>query len=401
MTGFVQSRWNRVAGPMFLLLTAGPAAAADAEGVMGGLELHAFISQGHVHTTANRFMGDSENGSFDFREIGASFSLRLASSWLVSAQVLSRKAGEMSNDSPDLDYALVDFTAHASDRWRAGLIAGRFKNPIGLYNDTRDVPFTRPSVFLPQSIYWEKLRDIMLSSDGAQGYAEYYRGRHGLFLQLGVGRLSPDENLEWAYLGRDWPGSYEPDGPSLVGRLLYELDGGRLRLALSGFSGDLRFDADPGALPGSGNTRVGYRVASFQYNTEAWSLTAEYMQEPVEWRGFTPPQFNNRGTADGYYLQGTWRPAPDWELLLRYDAAFLDRNDRDGRKQSARDGLPAHHYYSKAWSLGVTWQPTGGFMLRAQFDRVDGTAFLSSRENDGPAPEGRWNMLSLLVSLGF
>lgn len=402
MTAYEQSKWNRLAA-LLLAVAPGLAFAGENPEWLERLQLHAFLSQGYVNTTHNRFMGDSEEGSLDFREAGVNLSLRPSPHWLFSAQLLSRKAGEMSNGSVNLDYGLVDFTPFSSEAWRIGVIGGRFKNPVGLYNDTRDVPFTRPSVFLPQSIYWEKLRDIMLSSDGGQFHGELFHGRHSLLLQLGIGRFTTNENLEWAYLGNDWPGAFENDGLSRVGRLQYEFEEGRVRLALSGIEANLRFEAEPGPpTVGSGKTRIDYWVASFQYNAERWSLTAEYMREPVEWESYLLPTLNGSGQAEGYYLQGTWRATEEWEVLLRYDAAYLDRHDRDGSRQSSLSGLPAHLYFSRIWSLGLTWYITSHMMLRGQFDIADGTALLSARENPDPAAmERHWKLFSLLFSVGF
>ncbi len=387
---------------ILLLLLPGVTAAEQSPGWWDDLQLHGFLSQGYVKSSDNSFYGDSEQGSFDFREIGLNASFRFSPRWLVSAQLLSRKAGEMSDGGVNLDYGLVDFTVLSDEYRRVGLVVGRFKNPIGLYNDTRDVPFTRPSVFLPQSVYWDKLRDIMLSNDGVQLYGELYRGRHGLSLQLGVGNPPIDDNLEWAYLGYDWPGSVESDSPGIVGRALYELDDGRLRLALSGITTTMAYRPAAIDLLAAGSIDIDYFVGSFQYNGENWSLTAEYMQEPVRWSGFGDVVRDKRNTADGVYLQGTYRPLPDWELLLRYDAAFLDNSDRDGERQGAEKGLPAHLFYSHTWTFGLTWSPNEHIMLRGQYDRVDGTAFLSNEENPNPfATVRNWDMFSLLLSVGF
>ena len=384
-----------------LLLPAASASAQD-PGWWDDLQIHGFLSQGYVNSSDNSFYGDSEHGSFDFREVGLNASFRIGPRWLVSGQLLSRKAGGMSNGSVNLDYGLVDFTALSDEYRRIGLIAGRFKNPLGFYNDTRDVPFTRPSVFLPQSVYWDKLRDIMLSNDGLQLYGEFYRCRHSLSLQLGVGNPLSDENLEWAYLGHDWPGSIDSDPPGIGGRVLYELDHGRLRLAVSGITMAMKYQPAAFDPLSAGTIDIDYFIGSFQYNGERWSLTVEYMQEPVRWSGFGDVVRDRKGTADGVYLQGSYRPLPDWELLLRYDAAFLDKSDRDGEKQSAETGVPAHLFFSHTWTFGLTWSPNEHIMLRGQYDHVDGTAFLSNRENPNPfATVRHWNMFSLLLSVGF
>jgi hypothetical protein len=53
-----------------------------------------------------------------------------------------------------------------------------------LYNTTRDVPFTRPSIILPQSIYFERTRNLTVSADGGEIYARALRRGGTLFGEL-------------------------------------------------------------------------------------------------------------------------------------------------------------------------------------------------------------------------
>ena len=50
----------------------------------------------------------------------------------------------------------------------------------------------------------------------------------------------------------------------------------------------------------------------------AFCLTAEYAGEPLQWRDFGvfPPDRSIR--TEVYSVQGTWRPQPPVELMLRY-----------------------------------------------------------------------------------
>ena len=125
------------------------------------LQVHGFASLTGVKTSANRFYGDSPNGTLDAAEVGLNASYQLNSRILFAGQVLSRMAGDMYDGTPALDYALVDLTLAETDSHSLGLRLGRLKNPIGLYNETRDVPFTRPSIFLPQVVYFDKVRNLM------------------------------------------------------------------------------------------------------------------------------------------------------------------------------------------------------------------------------------------------
>jgi hypothetical protein len=397
-----RSKWNRFGWLLYFCLAAGKASAGLDLDWKNDLQIHGFLSQGYVHTSDNNFYGDSQSGSFDLREIGLNGSLRIDPHWMVSAQLLSRRAGKMYSGKMAFDYGSVDFTPVSDEHGRLGLRLGRNKNPIGLYNDTRDVPFTRPSIFLPQSIYWDRVRNSMLAMDGLQMYGDFCTDRHSFFLQLGAGLSLIDDNIEWAFLGQNWQGELEQDDLSYGGRLLYELDDGRLRLAASGIRVPLKFDPGPSDPLPPGRVNVDYWVLSFQYNAESWSVTGEYMQEPLSWDGFGPTIDENDTTLEGYYLQGTYRLDPDWELLLRYDAGFFDKSDHSGVGQSLREDLPAFHYFNKTWTLGVTWEPMEHVMLRAQYDMVDGTMFLSNRENPVAKDQVRyWDIFSLLLSLGF
>jgi len=365
----------------------------------GHLQIHGFLTQAYVQTTDNQFFGDSEDGSFDFRELGVNASYRFNPNLMTSAQLLSRTAGEMYDGSLTVDYAQLDYQFHMTEQNRFGLILGRYKNPFGLFNDTRDVAATRPGIFMPQSIYWDRVRNMVLSNDGLQFYSEHNVGLHRFNLQLLAGRTPIDENVEQTYLDPALDASMEQDGLTTGGRLLYEWDGGRIRLALS--NAMLSLDSETNSLP-DGRIGIDYWVFSAQYNEGPWRLTAEYMQEPLDYQGFGGFLEVADTTVDGYYLQGDYRLHEDWEVMVRYEESHYDKDDPDGTERSRLTGLPEHFFYSRLWTLGLLWEPTENLMLRTEFSRVDGTIFLSNRENPNPADTVReWNLFSLLVSYSF
>lgn len=373
--------------------------AAELPGLDKTFQVHGFLTQGYVKTTENSFFGDSEDGSLEFRELGINASHRLTPAIMASAQLLSRRAGEMYDGSLDLDFAQLDY-AFQMDEWnRAGIILGRSKNPLGLYNDTRDVAATRPGIFMPQAIYWDRVRNMVLSTDGGQVYGDSQFGNHLFRLQLFTGKTPIDENVENTYLGAGFDPKLDQDGITVGGRLLYEWDGGRLKLALS--SASLTLEGGSNVLP-TGTIDIDYRVASAQYNSGPWSLTSEYMQEPLDYSGFGGYMEPADTTVDGYYLQGSYRLREDWELLARYEESHYDKHDKDGTKSSARLGPAPHNFFSKVWTLGLLWEPTEHLMLRTEFSQVEGTIFLSVLENPRPSlNEPNWNLFSILVSYSF
>ena len=399
MSIFELSRSSRYLITCLLLVGSSELWADDTLDWSDRFQLHGFLTQGYVKTTANNFFGDSEEGSFDFRELGINASYRFNPQLMISAQLLSRTAGEMYDGSPSLDYGQLDYTPYSTENGRFGTILGRFKNPVGFYNDTRDVASTRPSIFVPQVIYWDRVRNMVLANDGGMLYADLHHDLHSFYLHLFAGKTPIDENVEKSYLPAQSTPNLEQQGLTKGGRLLYEWDGGRLRLALSGATLNLDGEMAGGLL--SGTIDIDFWIASAQYNQGPLSLTLEYMNEPIEYNGFMNLMEVGDTTVDGYYLQGNYRLSPDWEILMRYEEGHFDKHDRDGSHVMV-PGTVAYNHYARMWTLGLLWEPVENLLMRAEFSRVDGTIFLSNLENPDPmATDRMWNMFAFLISYSF
>jgi hypothetical protein len=377
-------------------------AASDESLLPEDLQIHGFLSQGYVKTSANNFYGNSEEGSWDFREIGLNASYQLRPNLLFAGQLLSRTAGEMDDGGVRVDYALLDYAPIMDAKSRLAFRLGRLKNPLGFYNDTRDVPFTRSSIFLPQSIYFDRVRNLELSADGVGIHGDLTTDWGDFNVQLNYGKLVVDENVERAFMFTNWPGELKTDNPWFTGRILHSLDGGRIRLAASAATGKL--DYHPGAhdILANGAIDILFWVLSFQYNEEVWSFTAEYMNEPLEWQDFGPySPFRGKGTAEGWYTQLAVRPWADWEFLLRYDVSYLNTSDRSGEQTSIQLGIPAHNFYAKDLTFGARWDVTSQIMLRAEYHWIEGGSWLSNRENNPATTAKYWDMFALSASYRF
>ncbi len=382
-----------------LLAAAGLAAAYDfAE---GKVQLHGFLTQGVVFTSDNNFLGRSEGGSLDFREIGVNLSARPHPGLQVSGQLLSHKAGKSDGGEVRVDYALADWTALSGEELRGGVRVGRVKTPYGLYNLTRDVAFTRPSVVLPQSIYLERTRNLTMAADGVEFYLDHDRDYGHTELNLAIGKSDVGGRvMEATVLGRERAGDLE-SRVSYIVRALYESEGERYRLAFtSAFS---NVDYQPGRVDPllAGHVDFDPMIFSAQYNAEHWSLTGEYALRRARLSGFGP-LLRLDATGESYYLQGLYRPAPQWELMLRYDAMVVDRDDRDGKSYAATTGQPAFSRYARDWTVGARYDVNSSFMVRAEYHHVVGTSWLVGAENPvSSSLERRWDMFMLLGSFRF
>jgi hypothetical protein len=370
-----------------------------------GLQIHGFISQGYVLTSDNNFCGDSDDhGTFDFRELGINASYLPFRSLQLSAQILSRTAGESDDGDIRLDYGLIDYSFLDKDTDKWGLRVGRIKTPYGLYNKTRDVAFTRPSIFLPQSIYFDRTRDLALSVDGVYVYGEHRADLGNFFLELGASRPNvKSREIEYAVLGSDFPGRLDDD-TSYNGQIGYEKDGGLIRLALTW--AQLNMDYDPAQTPPddlcAGSIRFEPLIVSAQLNQKDWSLTAEYALRRVNYKDFGYYLVPDRTiTGESYYLQGTYRVLNNLEGVVRYDILFSNRDDRDGKKVE-RAGRPDHSVFAKDLTFGLRWDITKSLMLRGEYHCVNGTAWLTREDNPDPSETKQyWNLFSILMAYYF
>lgn len=387
---------------------------------LDGIQVHGFLSQGYVKTfsTNNDVYGDSSSssGSFDFREIGVNASYRPRTNLQFSGQLLSRQAGEDSKGGIRVDYGFLDYTAFTTESKEFGVRLGRTKNPLGFYNDTRDVPFTRPSILLPQSIYFDRVRNIGLASDGVQLYGESRAEWGDIIAQFGV--VFPqvdDRSTELVILQKNWPGDLTTK-LSYIGRMIYERDGGRLRLAITGSDVNIGYDPvgqyDPAKkIPDdllAGSFRFIPLIFSAQYNAEHWSITSEYALRHIETKGFGPQAFEQSFTGESVYIQGIYRFSPAWEAVLRYDVLFTDRKDRDGSEYQDLTKRPAHSRFAKDLTVGLRWNITPLIMLRTEYHRINGTASLSPLDNSNPVnsmlppdTDQHWNLFAAQISYRF
>jgi hypothetical protein len=367
-------------------------------------QIHGFASQSFIVTTNNNFFGNSkDDGTLDFRELGLNGSWRILPDLQIAAQGVARWAGKNDEGDPRLDYGLADYTILSNVKNTWGVRLGRVINPIGFYNDTRDVAFTRPSIFLPQSIYFDRVRDLALSADGGQLYSEQRTNIGDFSFQFNIVRPRAGVREERALLNGDHPGELEGQF-SFGGRLLYEKEGGTVRLGVSSFQADFGFN--PKGAPSKfslkpGSVTFAPLIFSGQYNGERLSLTSEAALRHFKYAGFGPTLPDMNFTGLSWYVQASYRFTLSWEAVARFDRLCLDLDDCNGEKFAAQTGMLANRRYADDWMAGVRWDVTKSVMLRAEFHHVHGTAWISVEDNDPRTLQDNWNMFAVLVSFRF
>jgi hypothetical protein len=381
----------------------------------GDFQIHGFLSQAYIVTSENNVFGNSDSGgggSFGLTEAGLNASVRPLPKLLLSAQVLSRRAGEGNTGMPRLDYGFLDYRLYSHEANQFGIRVGRLKNPFGFYNDTRDVAFTRPSILLPQSIYFDRTRNLGLSSDSVQLYSDLAHSNLGSFsTQFGIALpVVGDKDTAYSFLtsgGANLPGHLTRE-VSYIGRGIYESNDKRIRLAVSGSWVNIGYDPSGMLDMGAGSIQFSPIYFSAQYNAERWSLTSEYaLRHFVYDKNFTTETLKSGLNGldfygESFYFQGEYRFTPKLEGILRYDVLFTDRADRDGKEFAAKTKNPAHTRFAKDITVGLRWNVTPQFMLRAEYHNVNGTGWLSTLDNIVPqVTDQHWHLFAIQASFRF
>ena len=379
------------------------------------LQVHGFFTQNAVSTSGNNMYGKSDNSiSTDFTEAGLNLFYKPFENISFSFQGLYRNAGNVDNDTVDIDYAFVDFNLKNYKSGRYGLRLGRVKNPFGLYNETRDVAFTTPSIILPQGIYFDGSRSLLLSSDGMQFYWEHILNNGDFNFRLNYGNTRND-NDEILYsvipnspLSNGLPaprGDLESIGsdPAFLAYMSYELNGGEYVYAFS--YADVKLYYDPKAFDyyQNGTTEFKRFVLSAQYNGEKWSVMGEFSQQDNKFKNFNTVLFPDLdSTSESWYLQVGYRFQPKWQLYGRYDETYKDKDNRNGKGLMERTGLPDHIVFSKDIMMGIRWDVNSSMMVRAEYHNINGSSWLTSADNPViKDTEQYWDLFIMQLSFRF
>ena len=159
------------------------------------VNIHGFISQGYLKTNQNNYLAETDDGSFQFNEMGINFTTFVSADLKVGCQFFARDLGDVGNDEISVNWAFAEYTYR---NW-LGLRAGILKFSMGFYNDIRDFDSLRTPIFLPPSVYDEWLRDGLNNVKGIELFGSLRFGPLGILkyqFQTGIGSVPPNSGTE-------------------------------------------------------------------------------------------------------------------------------------------------------------------------------------------------------------
>ncbi len=370
------------------------------------IHFHGFISQAIFHSYGNNIWGQSKDSlSADLTEMGLNVYYQYSRDLSFAAQGLYRRAGELtgSEGEASLDYALVNYTVFRNTDTRIGIMAGKIKNPIGIYNQTRDVSFTHPMIFLPFA-YFEKSRNILLSMTGGQVYAEHNTAWGDLSFSLNYG-LSLDKNLALLAVIQRNPATTGEFSPKYSFGTRFKYDFNKQYIfALSYYEIDLDYESEIDNPFTGLNFSIQEFWLSLQYNAEKYSLTAEYKLGWSQLLGAKSAIPDTKNFSEFWYVQAEYRLLDNLAATLRYDQAVADVYDRTGNKiQNASGGFfPAHFMYNQDISIGLRWDINHDWMLKGEYHHLHGASDVSVFDNPNLNEIATdWGFYAMQISFSF
>jgi hypothetical protein len=342
-------------------------------------QLHGFISQGLIDVDGSNFVNDDESLSAELTELGLNASYQLSSTLRLTGQVVYLDGGNRYAKGGRIDYALLDWSVYDSSDWQANVYLGRFKNNHWLYSSTRDIPFARPSIILPQSVYFDGFRDIAVGGDGIAlkvSHSDDY-GDFDINLSYGSSVIS-DEQAEMI-LSKFALGKVKQDydvQASVYWQPTFSSWRFGLSLLKSVFSYQANKDFD---LFSDGDFSFQFYTVNALYEGENWEFSGEIHQNKFTTEGFSTPDFYNSPIGQGFYLQSRYKINKKLTLLTRYERFYLDKDDKNGKKLEESTGglVPAYFGYHRDATVGLSYDFSSDISLRLEYHWFQGTGRLT------------------------
>jgi len=342
-------------------------------------QVHGFVAQGIIDVNGSDFVNDDQSLSAELTEAGINFSYDFSPSIRFAGQAVYLNGGNRYADGARVDYFLLDWTALSSEDWKANLYLGRYKNTHWLYSGTRDVAFTRPSIILPQAIYFDGFRDIAVGADGALLALSRNTDDYGEFdfnISIGTSNISKDQTE--IILGEQASGEMDHD-KDIQASFYWRPFLSPWRFGIVGLDSEFSYNrGEPDAFTDADITLQRFMVNAL-YEGEYWEFSGEGFQERFVLDGFYFDGFHRDTKGQGAFVQSRYKVSQQTTLLARAEVFYADKDDKDGKKLEEITGgtIPYYFGYQHDLTLGAQYDFSDSLRLQMEYHWVKGTARLT------------------------
>ncbi len=353
------------------------------------VSIHGVISQGYLKSDCNNFIAETEDGTFQFNEAGINFSADLSEKLHLGIQFFARDMGDISNDKITIDWAFADYRWHD---W-LGFRAGKIKNPVGFYNETRDIDMLRTNILLPQSVYPELYRDDIIALQGLGLYGSTSLDFMGtLSYQLQYGTMNVDAESGSSKEVEAVVGPVDVTGFDVdyayVASLKWDtfIQGLQFGGCIAAAEIDLGLKTTNPLAPlppvmTFKLTDYTIKILSAEYTWDNLVISSEYKllltERHLESNSvIISPEVKR--DSEGYYFSASYRFTDWFELGAYYSVYYPDKDDKNGEKAAPN---PDYSAWSEDSALSVRFDINERWIFKLEGHYIDGTGLILNADN--------------------
>ncbi|MDQ8187993.1 hypothetical protein [Pelagicoccus sp. SDUM812002] len=368
-----------------------------------------FLSNGYIKSSANNYLVDSEEGDFDFAEVGINANWSPFDRATVRGQLFAFEVGNYGNFDPKIDYLFFDYNVVPS----FGLRVGRVKRAEGIYTDIQDIDVARTSVLLPIGMYDPRYRDFTASVDGGSIYGNFQIGNHSFEYTAFHGDIDSNPNSGIAAYALTKIGASLEN--ATLTKFEAQTDTGAQLWWYTPISG-LRFGAAHSSLdtfnivvsaqipylgyPIQSETLASSKNTTFssEYFVGDWTFVAEYRETEIKSRNLTTIAGMTEGWGPEARSKGySWYLSASRRFLEKFEAGATIAEWVENEETNS---LPSEIQNDRQFSL--RYNATDYWTLKAEFHLLEGTNRLFNQlgQNQGPL-DSKWNMIATKSTFSF
>lgn len=369
-------------------------------------QLHGFLAQGLIDVNGSNFVNDDGELSTELTELGINGSYQINSNFRVAGQVVYLDGGNRYEKGVRVDYALLDWSVLDDASWQANIYLGRFKNNHWLYSSSRDVPFARPSIILPQSVYFDGFRDIAVGSDGVATKISHSDDELGDFdFNLSYGTSPTSAMQQDIILSKLAQGKAKQDS-DLQASLYWQPAFSPWRFGISLLKSDFSYQANNTFdLFSDGDFSFQFYTINALYEGETWEFSGEVYQVRFDTQGFYNPTYSEAPIGQGAYLQSRYKLTSELTFLARYEHFYLNKGDKDGEQlvEDTQGVIPAYFAFHDDITLAASYEFSSNLMLRVEYHWVKGAGRLTPVILPNPVANSNehWQMWAMQLMYWF
>jgi hypothetical protein len=375
------------------------------DGSMQDWQWHGFAAQGLIAVDGSDFVSDDNSVSTQLTELGLNTSTQISANLRFAAQAVYLDGGNRYFKGARIDYLLLDWNFLNTEKFQGNFYLGRFKNVHWLYSSTRDVPFARPSIILPQSVYFDGFRDIAVGGDGSAlklSYSDDNLGDVDVNFSYGTSPLSKEQSQ--LILSQFSQGRIKQDFDAQAS-FYWRPALSQWRFGLSLLNSDFSYKGAQQDLFSSGKFAFQFYTLNALYEGEQWEFSGEIYQERFVTTGFYHPAFLQENIGQGMYGQARYQLNNDLTLLARYEKFYANKEDKKGKKLAASSGglIPSYFAFQNDLVIGLSYDFNSNLKLRLEQHWMDGGARLTPVVLPNPQvnDQQHWQITALQLMYWF